>query len=189
MVRALTPDARLYKASKRQRGVSLIELMVTLAIAGIMLTMAAPSLRSFILSSQIRSATNGLSGILNMTRSEAIKRGWPVTLCKSSDINATAPVCDTAAAWQDGWIVFSDFDQDGVIDVNESTLRVGKPDTDKISISGGTNFSNFVTYLPTGIGQGNGGSANGTLTLCLEGLQRLIDISSTGRVSIESGTC
>lgn len=171
------------------KGVSLIELMVTVTIAGIMLTIAAPSLQTFIRSSHIRTVTNGLTGMLNLSRSEAVKRGWPMTLCKTNDVNAATLACNNSATWQDGWIVFSDFDQDGVIDAGESPLRVGKPDTEKITINGDTNFSNYVTYLPTGVSLGNGGSADGTLDLCLEGLQRIIDISSTGRITIESGSC
>lgn len=175
--------------SDNAKGVTLIELMVTLSIAAIILTLAAPSFQTLIRTTQVNTVTNGLVGVFNLARSEAIKRGWPVTVCKSGNINDASPSCNTAASWKDGWLAFVDNDQDGVVDTGETRLRVGKPDADSTIIDGGTNYSNFLAYLPSGSSVGNGGGTQGTFSICLNGIQRNIDISNTGRVAVEAGTC
>ena len=175
--------------SSNAKGVTLIELMVTLSIAAVILTLAAPSFQTLIRTSQVRTVTNGLVSVFNLARSEAIKRGWPVTVCKSSNINDISPSCNTAASWEDGWLAFVDNDQDGIVDAGESRLQVGKPDAELTIIDGGANYSNFLAYLPSGSSVGNGGGTQGTFSICLHGIQRSIVISNTGRIAVEAGTC
>lgn len=170
-------------------GVTLIELMVTLAIAAIMLSMAVPSFQTFIRTSHVRTVTDELVAVFNFSRSEAVKRGWPVTVCKSNTVQASAPACNTAASWKDGWLVFVDVDQNGSVGASDTLLKVGKPATDQLAISGGTNFSNYLTYLPSGSSLGNGGAASGTVTVCLEGVQRAITVNNTGRLRIDARSC
>lgn len=88
-------------------GFSLIELLVTVAVLGIVLMLGIPSFRDTIAGSQVSSATNDFLAALNMTRAEAIRRGFRVTICKGT---AAANQCDTSASsdWKDGWIVFVD---------------------------------------------------------------------------------
>lgn len=173
----------------RSLGVTLIELMVTLSIAAIMLTLAVPAFQAFIRTTHARTVATDLAAAFSLARSEAIKRGWPVTVCKSGNIQASALACSTAASWQDGWVVFVDTDQDGVVDTGDTPLRVGKPATSRIAISAGSNYSDYVTYFPTGYSLGNGGLADGTLAICMEGTQRSLVINTTGRLRIDTGTC
>ena len=65
---------------RAQRGFTLIELMITLAISAILLSVAAPAYQSFIGSTALTTATNDLVAALNMARSEALKRDGAVTL-------------------------------------------------------------------------------------------------------------
>ena len=64
----------------QQQGFTLIELMITLAISAILLSVAAPAYQSFIGSTALTTATNDLVAALNMARSEALKRDGAVTL-------------------------------------------------------------------------------------------------------------
>lgn len=176
----------------RQRfslGVTLIELMVTLAIAAIMLTLAAPSFQSLIRNTHARTVASDLATTLNLARSEAIKRGWPVTVCKSDDILASSLACSTTASWEDGWLAFVDNDQDGIMDIGDLPIRVGRPATERTSISGGTNYADYVSYFPSGTSKGNGGLTNGSFAICIEGILRKIIINNTGRLRIEPGAC
>jgi type IV fimbrial biogenesis protein FimT len=78
----------------RQRGFSLIELMVTLTVAVIMLAIGVPSFNSFTASQKVKAASQDLMSSLALARSEAVKRNGDVTV---------AP--DTADAWAGGWTV------------------------------------------------------------------------------------
>ena len=83
-------------------GFSIIELMITLVVAAILLSIVAPSFRDIIQDNRLTTEINSLSASLNLTRSEAIKRGTPATLCKSND----SVSCMAPANWHDGWLVF-----------------------------------------------------------------------------------
>ena len=64
----------------QQQGFTLIELMITIAISAILLSVAAPAYQSFIGSTALTTATNDLVAALNMARSEALKRDGQVSL-------------------------------------------------------------------------------------------------------------
>ncbi|MEE4379215.1 MAG: GspH/FimT family pseudopilin, partial [Candidatus Competibacteraceae bacterium] len=84
----------------KQNGFTLLELMVTMAIAAIVLTVAVPSFQGIILNNRIASHTNDFASSLNLARSEAVKRARRTVLCKSSD----GATCDTSSAgWEQGW--------------------------------------------------------------------------------------
>lgn len=182
---AITPRSSGTIIKTGSAGITLIELMVTLTIVAIMAAFAAPDLQLFVRNSTVRAATTELASALTYARSEAIKRGWPVTVCKSSSINATSPGCSTTAAWEDGWVIFVDKDMDGVVDTGDTALRVGKPGSDSIAItSSGTNFANRIIYLPTGYS-----NTNGCLSLTLGTVKRYTIISNTGRLRIDMEGC
>lgn len=67
-------------ASYRNAGFTLVELMVTLAVAAIILTLAVPSFQGLIEKSQLTTEANGLASAMQVARSEAVKRGENVSL-------------------------------------------------------------------------------------------------------------
>lgn len=164
-------------------GFSLVELMVVLTIVALMASLGTPSLILFIRASTVTTATTELASAIHYARSEAVKRGWPVTICKSSTVNADNPACSHAANWRDGWLVFVDKDIDGVVDNGETSLRVGKPPSSDVDITS-NNFTNRISYLATGTSNNNG-----SFTLCANNIARKIVINKTGRLRIESEAC
>ena len=62
------------QARKRQSGFTLIELLVTMAVLGVLMAIALPSLRSFVVSNRLSSNVNSFVGLINYARSEAIVR-------------------------------------------------------------------------------------------------------------------
>jgi len=103
---------------KTQHGFSLTELMVALAIIGILLGIATPSYRQFSGNSRTVATTNSLVGALAVARSEALRRATPVTICASSDQLS----CNTTD-WSTGWIVFTDGGVAGNVDPNDRIIQ------------------------------------------------------------------
>ncbi len=91
---------------KKHSGFTLVELMITIAIVAILLTVAVPSIKTFRQSNSLIAASNDLISAFNIARSEAIKLNQRVTICSSSDGTS----CSDSAEWKDGWIVFVDAD-------------------------------------------------------------------------------
>jgi type IV fimbrial biogenesis protein FimT len=86
-------------------GVSLLELLVTIAVAAILMSVATTSYKSITLSSRVSGEINGLLGDMQFARSEAIKQGQNVVVCVSTDgINCMVNNYN----WNQGWIVFAD---------------------------------------------------------------------------------
>lgn len=180
-----------------QRGVTLIELIVTISVAAILLTVAVPGFRDFFIRNRLATQANELVTALNLARNEAVKRGVRVTVCKTADPAATTPACSTSATWQNGFIVFVDNTQvtgnsKAVIDGTDERLRVFGALSGSTLTAGG-NFSKGVSYLASGISRGvksdgSDGTANDTFTLCNSSKGKSIVIGPTGRVRTENLT-
>jgi type IV fimbrial biogenesis protein FimT len=115
------------------RGFSLVELLVTITLLAIVTSLAAPSFKRTIQSGRISSGVNTFLADMRFARSEAIKRGGNVVMCRSDAPEAANPVCGAGngpgdAGWASGWFIFHDLDGDGIRDVGgtpeESVLRV-----------------------------------------------------------------
>jgi type IV fimbrial biogenesis protein FimT len=125
----------------------MVEMIMTVAVGAILLTIAIPSFRYVTNSNRIAAEINGLLGDLQFARSEAIKEGVSVSVCVSS--NGTA--CAGTNTWQNGWIVMSS--------ANNTVLRV------QARFSGtdtfvATNAVGTITFNRDGYANG---IANGTL--------------------------
>ncbi len=68
-----------------QQGFSLLELLVTIAVLAIIISLAAPSFRQMQMRSRLTSAANELNAALQMARVEAISSNGRVELCPSTD--------------------------------------------------------------------------------------------------------
>ena len=125
-------------------GFTLMELMVTIAIAGILLGVAIPSFTSIISSNRLTTYANELVTALNLARSEAIKRGQHVVVSK------------TGTDWEDGWQVFVDIDRSPSSHQNvfntgtDIVLRVYSALPASYTLRGNNNFTNFIRYQPDG---------------------------------------
>jgi type IV fimbrial biogenesis protein FimT len=94
---------RPHRPLSRIGGFSLVEIMITLAIAVILVLVAVPQYQSTIQSQKTSSGINNLLNDLEFTRSEAIKEGQFVSICVSSGGTS----CTTSSTWDQGWIVYT----------------------------------------------------------------------------------
>jgi type IV fimbrial biogenesis protein FimT len=85
---------------KRQSGFTLIEALVTLAVAGVLISMAIPSFKTVIYNDRLVSQANDMLGAMTLARNQAITSTNNVTVCVSTDL-ATC----TGTNWAQGWIV------------------------------------------------------------------------------------
>jgi type IV fimbrial biogenesis protein FimT len=164
------------------KGFTMLELMITLSIAAILLAVAVPSYQSVMVQSRLTTQANELMTALHYARSEAVKRGVRVTICKSSDGTA----CTSGGSWQDGWLIFSDAGTTGTVDGGDEILRVF-PALNGSTLEGGSNFGNWISYRSNGRSQGSGSSnpPNGTFSLCNHASGRSIIINHSGRPRVE----
>ncbi|MEZ5464609.1 MAG: GspH/FimT family pseudopilin [Lysobacteraceae bacterium] len=87
------------KTMSRQRGFSIIELVITLIVLAILIAMAGPSMSEFLRRNRVAASTNALVQAANYSRAEALRGGYPVTLCVTADANAAAPACIATTNW------------------------------------------------------------------------------------------
>ena len=113
----------MVKMSNAVKGFTLMELMMTLAIAAVLVTVAVPSFRTFIQNSKLTKQVNLLAVSVATARGEAAKRGARVVICQSDDPAAATPDCDgTAGTWSNGWVVFVDSNNNLTVDAATDVL-------------------------------------------------------------------
>ncbi len=149
--------------TKRQRGFTLWELLVTLLVAGIVFGLGIPNLLEFSRNNAMAGAANDFVSTLMAARTEAVKRQVPVTVCASVDPFAANPVCAPDGANATGYFAWVDennnpvggvptltdpTDGNAIFDANE-TLLVAREIVDTLTVrtEGG---SAFVAYGPNG---------------------------------------
>lgn len=144
----------MIEKSSHSSGVTLIELLVTISILAILLTVAVPSFQSFIANNRVDTFANNLFSSFLLARSEGIKRNKQVMVCRSS--NGTS----CSGAWNEGWIVFVDTNKNGspAGDSTEPILLKISAQEGSFNLSG---LSNDVYYDSQGKA-----SENDTLEIC-----------------------
>jgi type IV fimbrial biogenesis protein FimT len=97
------PLVGLNKPFIRNRGVTLIELIIVLTIAGVLAALAAPSIQRLVASNRLTAQVNDLLADINLARSEAIKRNTKTGICVTA---AGGTACVGGGNWVNGWLVY-----------------------------------------------------------------------------------
>ncbi len=165
------------------KGFTLIELMVTVAIAGIVLTIGVPSFSQVLKNSRLASNTNSLIASLNLARSEAVKRKIKVFVRRKGSVSQN---------WDDGWDVFIDLNANEEFDDGTDTLlRTFSSITSGYTLRTGANYDDWIAFLPTGFNDSSGSSNNDSFGLCAVAgdteNSRKISVNRVGRARVSTG--
>ena len=162
-------------------GFTVIELMITIAVAAVILTLGIPSFQGLMERNQLTANINNFVSSLALARSEAIKRNLPVALCASNN----GENC-SGGGYESGWIVYVNRNSDGNRDNNEELLWVSEALPANLTLRGNGCCSTNIPYTPSGQIAG----ISGSISLCKNNQtekSRQIAISTTGRVRLKSG--
>ena len=110
------PNRKIQAIHHSILGFTLIELVVTMAVAAILITLAIPSFRVFVQNSRIGTQTNDLISDISLARSEAVKSGATATVCTST----VGLSCNGGGNWSNGRLVWTDTNGNGVLDAGET---------------------------------------------------------------------
>lgn len=190
---------------KNIAGFTLLEMIITMVIAGVLASVGIPSMVSLIRNNRLAGQTNELISALLYARSEAIKRNGQVILCRSTDLGtvtgATPPTCATGGTtgWETGWLVYFDANNNATFDPpttganpypscatgNDCLMTSHEALTGGVTLVGNNNVTNRVTFNTIGLAVGS----NGALVLkyaddTANTNTRLVCIATSGRARL-----
>lgn len=187
---------RLRKVS-RERGLSLIEVMVSTTLLAVLLSLAAPSFSKMTSSTRISAQAAEFANSLHLARAEAVRRGTPAAVRSASG----------SADFSDGWVVFPDANGDGVqasgtdtkdglpVLVQPATQgvkiqRVTRSDTFGVvtyaAVSGSVTDRMFVVFNSRGVNASGPSYFRACNATGSSPMGRIVEVSASGRVSVST---
>ena len=175
---------------KKNFGFTLIELMVTIAVLAIVLTVAMPNFSHFVKSNATTGQTNALLADLQLARSTAVSRNRAVQICASND-GATC----SGTSWSAGYLVWADNNGDSAM-TSDEIVRIAGPGQHDTAITAADNAGNSVSkvdFEPSGFA--DLGSATKVIfrirpSSCSKDEGRNISVTRLGRAGVsDNGTC
>ena len=152
--------------NRNQNGFTLYELMITVMVIGVVLTLGVPNFSEYRQNSQMSGTANELHSSFLLARSEAARAKSNITICASANpTGGAAAACD--GVFDQGWIIFVDTDGDIVRDAGEAILRPHAAVPNGLSIVP-DNGATYFSFAATGLGRGDvgGNPSFVTATIC-----------------------
>jgi type IV fimbrial biogenesis protein FimT len=156
-----------------QGGFTLYELLLTLALVSILVSLSVPAFSKMLARSRQVTELNGLFHAIHLARKESIRRRQVMTVCASSDGQS----CLADQDWSSGWILFNNADRDSPpqVDPAESVMLSHRVDESIRIVANRRAFTLRATYRR---------ATNGTVVVCDRQERvppRALVISYTGR--------
>lgn len=158
------------------RGFTLVELMVTIAIATILMLLATPGFIEFRRSSEVSEVASDFVASANIARANAMKQGRNTYLVPLDGSN-----------WSSGWRVFADVNWDkaytaGTDELVQETVAP-KPTVAVTTPSGSTLTSGYLLFNGSGFTKTKaGGFGTGKIVMANAYRSTTVNIDSVGRV-------
>lgn len=166
-----------------QRGFNLIELMIGIAVLGVLFGIGVPSFNEMIRNNRLATQSNELVASLTFARSESLKRGIRVSACP-----ANGAVCSGGTDWNTGILVFTDdAGTAGVLDAPNDVLLQQSVASTSGFVAGGAASPAAISFLPSG--------AEAAVQVdiykagCIGPKMRRITVVLTGRIGMEKRAC
>ncbi|MCB1800976.1 MAG: GspH/FimT family pseudopilin [Gammaproteobacteria bacterium] len=180
---------------RKQNGLTLVELMVTLAVAIILVAVGMPLFNSVASNNRATAQANTFLAAFKLARSEAVRRATTVSVCAIADPAANPVTCGSNTDWDNGALVFTDGGTAGSVDGTDERLRVFL-----ITTAGATaaTSGSYVRFQSRGEVQNmTSNTACSTSGTCFDlghsgstGSQsRCLYIMQSGQVRLERATC
>lgn len=175
---------------EREKGFTLVELLITIVVVSILLSTAVPSIMQMIKNNRVTTQANKLVTAIQLARNEAVKRGSRSTICAA---NTALDDCSGSTDWSGGWIVFSNLGNDLSADTGTDTCLDSEDclmrSSDGVGSSTLTGDGSAIHFLPTGL------TDNGPVTFTLKAddckyeQERSIIVTLQGHTTISQQAC
>ena len=181
--------------SSKQQGLTLVELMVTLAVAIILVAVGMPLFSGVAANNRAVTEANTFLAAFKLARSEAVKRATEVSVCAVADPAADPVVCSsTNSDWTNGLIVFTDGGTGGAVDGTDERIRVFANESGGATATASTTF---VTFAAQGEATAVTNTACSTSETCIQlgrdstvgSHTRCVHVMASGQVRLERDTC
>jgi type IV fimbrial biogenesis protein FimT len=153
------------KTRSKSHGFTLPELMITMGVIAILLSVAVPSMSNMVKDNRLSGQLNSVMADIHLARSEAVKRDVRVILCRSVDPDISIPTCSGAERnWSTGYLVFTGEDGNNTYQAGTDTLiRRGQPAQEGVKLRTTLVWNNNLEINPNGT-LNEGGTA--TMAMC-----------------------
>ncbi|HEU0203245.1 MAG TPA: GspH/FimT family pseudopilin [Burkholderiaceae bacterium] len=166
---------------RKSGGLTAVEILIVLAIAGILAAIAVPNFSAFMQRHRATTAANEVLRTLTLARSRALASGHRV---------AIAPL---GTGWQSGWRVFIDADNDGVYDAGETEVEQVPAVDGDVTLSGdsfGQDGKTFISFNQFGFARALNGTTvvSGRIGLALGSNNLSVCLDANGRARVVKAT-
>ena len=140
------------RTRSKSHGFTLPELMITMGVVAILLSVAVPSISNMVRDNRLAAQLNTVMADIHLARSEAVKRDVRVILCRSADPDLPTPTCGgTERNWSTGYLIFTGEDGNSTYQAGTDTLiRRGQPAQEGVNLRTIWTWNNNLEINPNG---------------------------------------